>query len=1324
MKRIILLFIFGFSLLSLYSQQFYFKKYQVENGISHNTVWCIMQDSYGFIWFGTSDGLNRFDGYEFKVYKNIYKDSSSLGNNQVYTLCEDRNKNIWVGTSNGIYIYNCNTEKFSLFDKKTDFDVLISSDIKKIHLSKSGKIWIATLGQGFFIYDPEKETLSQNSNYTPFVWDISEDNSGHIYISSHEEGLLCFTQNGRFIQKETSYVNFENKGNIQINSIEYIDNKIWFSIGTSYLGCLDPKNWNCKYYKSDDINTIRAISKYSEKELLLGTDNGLYWFNTSNKEFNKIESPADFRGLSDQTIYAILQDKEGGYWISTYLGGVNYLAKQTKRFEYYPNSTISLLSGETQGKVVNAFCEDLHRNIWIGGQNSLRLFDNESQKLKDPVSNQWDVKTLLMDGDNLWVGTLGKGIKVINTKNNQITEHLHYRHLTNSICSNDVLSLYKDKKGDIYVGTSWGICSYNRETNDFTTLNYVGTMISVVDMLVDKSNNLWVATLNSGVFRCNLDLLHWSYFSYDASDDRSLGNNSIITLFEDTNGILWFGTDGGGLYYYIEGEGFYNYDPESKILPSNIIYAIEEDNSGYLWISTNAGLLRVNIDNKQDYKLFTKENGLQNNQFNPRASLKASTGKFYFGGINGFNTFFPDEFKGNLYIPPVYITNIRFHDKKNNDIKSIITDKPAYLSGKISIPYNQNDIIIDFASLSYEDNRRNKYQYKLEGFDNGWIYSSENTTSYSNLSPGKYTFYVRGSNNDGKWNEEITSIQITIIPPWWRSTLAYICYIILICGLLFILYIYAKKKANEKISKQIEKYNIEKEKEVYQSKIDFFVNLVHEIRTPLSLIKLPLEKVTEIHRDGKTGKYLSIVNKNIDYLLNVVNQLLDFQKMESKKVSLRYEVQNINALIESIYNQFASIAELKAISLTIEVPEEERIYIIDSDAITKILINLVSNAIKFAYSLINIRLEYFDGSFAVIVSDDGTGVSHAEKNRIFEAFYQTQEKNNKGIGIGLAFSKQLAEAHNGTLTVDDNEYGGATFRLHIIEKEIEESPENIEETIIEVPNQEPYRSSEFKSCRILIVEDNVELLNLISDMLSDSFIVIKANNGIEALDKLMQEPVDIVVSDVMMPEMDGYELTHKIKTDINISHIPVILLTAKVSTEAKIEGMEQGADVYIEKPFSIKYLKIQIENLLKLRLSFQEMMIKMPFYTKNTSVVSKKDQEFLAKLKTEIETHLSDSDFSIDSIAEAMFMSRSNFYRKIKSITGMAPNDYLKTIRLNKAAELLMDEDVRIGDIYIQVGFSSSSYFAKCFKNQFNVSPKDYKDRKEPQGDTGLDSLQ
>lgn len=1300
----------------------HFKKFQVEDGLSHNTVWCVMQDSYGFMWFGTSDGLNRFDGKKFKIYRNDYNDKFSLGNNSAQTLFEDDKTNIWVGTSKGIYIYDRISEKFNQFSKQTEYGVSISSDIKKIIKSEKNQIWIATLGQGIFIYDTENDKLTQNSQYASFSWDICEDASHWIYASSLQEGVICFDQNGKYIESYTSMLETKSSGTSRINCISSINNKIWFSVGSSKIGMLDTKTKEIEYYSEtgQNIGAIKCIEEFSEKELLLGSDNGLYLFNTLNKSFTRIDNPSDPRGLSDQTINSILKDAEGGFWITTYLGGVNYLAQQSKTFEYYYPSYM----GQSTGKVINQFCEDKDRNIWIGTQDGLKFFNTKSNTIEHYIlpgkDQKYDIRSLLLDGDKLWIGTFGDGLKVLDLRTRHMEEYYHLRESAQTICSNDVLSLYKDSEENIFVGTSWGLCKYNRETNNFTTLSFVGTMISVFDMKENRYGDLWVGTYNSGAFRINVRYNSiWKPFSHEQGKANTLTNNSVISIHEDSNGVMWLGTNGGGLCYFDKDkEEFINFDPQNKILPNNVIYSIEEDNLGFLWISTNAGLLRVHPADKTKAKLYTREDGLQSNQFNFKASLKASTGKLYFGGINGFNSFSPDEFKDNEYIPPVYITNIRLNNANENESNNLMQlSSPIYTTKELKLPFDQNNLSFEFAALSYEESHKNKYSYRLEGFDKEWIQNGNSEiASYTNLPPGEYTFKVMGSNNDGKWNEEGATINITILPPWWRSNLAYGIYFILIGILIYMFMKYWTRRTRKKFDVQMEEYQIKKEKEVYQSKINFFINLVHEIRTPLSLINLPLEKLSETRFDTpQASRYLSIINKNVNYLLSVVNQLLDFQKIENNKESkINIKDHNINILLQSIYEQFISFAELKNIKMTISLPSENHIIKVDADILSKIIFNLLGNAIKYADKRIDLKFESYDNYSEISVADDGPGIPDNEKEKIFEAFYQLNEESNTGTGIGLAFSKLLAENHGGSLSIDKSEWNGAVFKLTIPNdlKNADVETENIlNDNIVEtseVNDNNETGNLAYKQCKVLLVEDNVELQILVEESLSAHFTILKAGNGKEALRILDKETIDIVVSDVMMPVMDGFELTKTIKSDLNYSHIPIILLTAKVTTDAKIEGMEYGADVYLEKPFSIKHLQKQIENLLKLRLSFQQMMSTLPMVATTTFTISKKDSEFLEKLHIEVDKHLDELDFSIDNLAETMFMSRSNFYRKIKGISGMAPNDYLKTIRLNKAAEMLLHEGCSITEIYERVGFNSSSYFAKCFKAQFGVLPKDY----------------
>lgn len=643
-----------------------------------------------------------------------------------------------------------------------------------------------------------------------------------------------------------------------------------------------------------------------------------------------------------------------------------------------------------------------------------------------------------------------------------------------------------------------------------------------------------------------------------------------------------------------------------------------------------------------------------------------------------------------------------------------------YLAETVTLPYEYNSFSISFVALSYEDALKNAYSYRLKGVDKNWVVNSNmNIAPYTNLPPGKYEFEVRGSNNDRVWNNRPSSLLIIITSPWWLSVWAYCLYALCAIGATCYIAWRWNKHVKLKYKHRMEEHQMQKEQEVYKSKISFFVNLVHEIRTPLSLIRLPLEKLLEEKKGGEETRYLSVIDCNVNYLLEITNQLLDFQKMESGSMQLHPKACNISQLVKDVYNQFVSSTELKGFSMTLDVPGDEVMAYADRENLCKILVNLLGNALKYARSRIDVHLTATtEEGLKIIVDDDGPGIPDTEKPKIFEAFYQVEETKAGvvGTGIGLAFSKSLAELHHGQFTVTDSVYGGSSFVLSLPVGEgqlVEASAPPAE--LVELPQTEvgeataaEYPANKFT---VLLVEDNVELLNLTRDSLSAWFKVFKAYNGLQALDILASETVDVIVSDVMMPEMDGMELTQRVKSNLDYSHIPVILLTAKTTLEAKVEGFECGADAYIEKPFSIRQLYKQIENLLKLRQSFHKMMTNVSgelsqAFTSDFTL-SQRDCEFITKVQAKIDEQISDENFSIDTLAEALNMSRSNFYRKIKALSGMAPNDYLKTVRLNKAAALIRS-GIRIVEVCEQVGFNSSSYFAKCFKAQFGVLPKDY----------------
>lgn len=847
-------------------------------------------------------------------------------------------------------------------------------------------------------------------------------------------------------------------------------------------------------------------------------------------------------------------------------------------------------------------------------------------------------------------------------------------------------------------------------------------MISITDIHEDMYNHLWIATSGSGVFTYNTLNGHYKNYQHEREDSTTITCNSVITLFEDAEGTMWFGTNGGGLCSFDAKEKrFIEFDPHNTLLPNKVIYAIEQDQEGDFWVSSNAGIFKINPVTKERFRQFTINDGLQGNQFIARSSLKSSEGKLYFGGINGFNVFQPEQFVDNKYIPPVYVTDIQLpYQTDEQEVKRLLQlDKPLYMADEVTLAYENNSFSIRFVALSFEDPAKNRYSYILRGVDKEWIMNTNNNqVSYTNLPPGEYLFEVRGSNNDHRWNENITTLKVVITPPWWRSTFAYFVYVLMLLGWIGWMAWRWNLRVKRKYKRRMEKYQTAKEKEVYKSKISFFINLVHEIRTPLSLIRLPLEKLLEKEREGTDLKYLSVIDKNVNYLLGITNELLDFQKMESGTLHLNLKKSDIKGLVGDVYNQFTSPAELKGIDLQLIVPEQELVSMVDRDKLSKILVNLMGNAIKYAHARIDLKLLVTDGGYEIQVNDDGPGIPNEQKQKIFEAFYQLPDDKVAtavGTGIGLAFAKSLAEAHQGDLRLEDNIGGGSSFILSLPFKEWETEKTG---DMVEIHSEEHVEDTDTislgdsgKKFTVLLVEDNVELLNLTRESLAKWFRVLKASNGREALKVLAKGNVDIIVSDVMMPVMDGMELCDKVKSEISYSHIPVILLTAKTTLESKVEGFECGADVYIEKPFSVKQLHMQIENLLKLRQSFHKWMANLSGDTVAVSTtnfaVSQKDCEFITKIQKVIAEQLADENFSVDVLAEQMNMSRSNFYRKIKALSKMSPNDYLKTLRMNRAAELILN-GTRISEVAEQVGFTSSSYFAKCFKAQYGVLPKEY----------------
>ena len=760
-------------------------------------------------------------------------------------------------------------------------------------------------------------------------------------------------------------------------------------------------------------------------------------------------------------------------------------------------------------------------------------------------------------------------------------------------------------------------------------------------------------------------------------------------------------------------------------MPSDVVYQIVEDKDGLFWLTTNNGLVCFQPTTGA-MKVYTTSNGLLGDQFNYHSSLETEDGTIYLGSIDGFIAFNPKTFSENRSLPSIVITDFLLFGKEvyvgepGSPLEKSIT-----FSDELILQSSQNSFSFRVTALDFQAPRMSKIMYKLDGFDADWLTIGESPiVTYSNLRYGNYTFKVKVSNSDGVWNENGISLKVHILPPFYLSVWAYFVYALLIIGCSLYVIIYFKRRSNNKHRRQMEKFEQEKEREVYHAKIDFFTNVAHEIRTPLTLIKGPLENIIlKKQVDAETREDLNVMKQNTERLLNLTNQLLDFRKTESQGFRLNFAKCNITEVLKETHVRFTSLAKQKGLEFTLQVPEKDFYAHVNQEAFTKIISNLLNNGMKYAESYVHVMLEIpetdDDNLFRIRTVNDGVIIPDEMKEEIFKPFVRFNEQEDgkvtTGTGIGLALSRSLAELHQGTLAMETGEESNIfCLTLPVVQDmTITLTPEA--EVEIDRVNEIPAEQAGRKDNRptVLVVEDNPDMLTFVVRQLSRDYTVLTATNGAEALKVLDGNYVNLVISDVVMPVMDGFELCKTIKSDLNYSHIPVILLTAKTNIQSKIEGMELGADAYIEKPFSVEYLQACASNLIQNREKLRQAFAESPFIAANTMALTKADEEFIKRLNEVIQINYANPEFSMDDMADNLNMSRSNFYRKIKGVLDLSPNEFLRLERLKKAAQLLKEGENRVNEICYMVGFNSPSYFAKCFQKQFGVLPKDFVNSKE-----------
>ena len=1310
---LIIAFILCLTRLHADDSNYLFRHYQVENGLSDNMATCCVQDRKGYIWVGTRDGLNRFDGYTFKVFRNDPDESETLGSNWITCLGCDTNGNLWVGTLSGLYQYDEEKESFRHIPFTAD------KEIKIFQFDKDNRLWILMDGNlirfntedsQFRIFAPK-----ENRNYTSFcitrndeIWIGSSD--GQISLLDPEEGTTesynVFAQSAPETPRKLSMLYPSPTSNRIYIAFEHDDVKLFDPETRNYI--------DLNIQKISQLTIlINSFLEKDEDELWIGTDSGLLIYKINTGECSRIrQDPLDPNALSSHFISAFFRDRENGIWICFHQNGLNYYSPFRPFHVHYPWDGQHTMKGE----VIRDICTDTYGNIWVGTEDAgINCLEKETERFTNyqPIPGRGglshtNIRGLAASGDRLWIGHVIHGIDLMDIKTRKVIKHYSLLKDSLTVKNSTVRCIKVLQEGQVYVGTDDGIYKYDFLNDRFLYAPQFPPF-AVNCIYEDRLGRIWTGMFNRS-FYYNPISNTGMYLPYDKLNTQR--HNFVNDICEDKDGNMWFATVEGVIKYDFQTGESLHYTVKNG-MPSNVAFRILPDEDENLWISTANGLVCLETGTGK-ITTYTETHGLITRQFNDNSAFKDNEGTFYFGSVKGFIHFKPSEIIPTAEKMDVHLGNLEIQNEEGE--KRIINCSTESQVKKVTLTHRQSTFSISFSALHFTAPKSVQYAYRMGNMDKEWIPIGErNTVYFTELHPGDYTFEVRAANMSNNWGNTPTRLYVTVLPPWWASNTAYVSYLIAILSILSGSFWAWRQKTKQTMAYNMQLFEDQKEKELYQAKIDFFINIAHEIRTPLTLIKNPLERLLKSDKIGeKENKSLTLMDKNVSRLLSLVNQLLDFRKTEIKGYRLSFVRTEIISLLNETAKRFqeSATAHNRLLNLDLSLPE---LYVfVDREAITKIFSNLLTNAIKYASRSIIIRLQLPSDyeTFTIDFINDGTPIPPELKEKIFEPFYRMGEESvgKPGTGLGLPLARSLAEMHHGKLqlgTFTDSP-SMTMFRLTLPLK----LPESIKQTEEESNTLSEPQKVEFihdeSRPTILIVEDNKEMAVFIAEEINLSYNVEIAGNGSEAIALLQERSFQLIISDVMMPVMDGFSLLKEVKTKIEFSHIPVILLTAKNTMQSRLEGLELGADAYIDKPFSTNLLMAQINNLISNRDNIRKFYFNSPIANMKSMAYTKADENFLEKLNEIINEQIGNPELDVNMIAELMHLSRPTLYRKIRAISDLTPNELIKISRLKKAAELLIQGNMKIYEISEACGFSSQSYFWSAFIKQFGMSPSNY----------------
>jgi signal transduction histidine kinase/ligand-binding sensor domain-containing protein/CheY-like chemotaxis protein/AraC-like DNA-binding protein len=1306
----------------------------IDQGLSNNVVITIYQDYKGFMWFGTYDGLNRYDGYGFKIFRNVIGDSTSLNNNTIYTIEGDREKNIWVGGLKGACVYDPVKSNFSRLQYKA---------------FQNGGL----------------QNLQDN------IHTIKATAAGYMLIGSQQSGLLVFANK----RSAGIQIPFQQTGAYDVTAIEpdaqY--NTIWVFIQQVGLCRYDHSTKSIQLV-SNVFKQANSLKADKQGNLWLGNENGLYHFNTTTRQFSGNVLPfrskivnlyfdkqnvlwigSDGNGLlqlppgaaqavpfvsvtgkslvNSNAVYSIYEDADGRKWIGTLRGGINMIAARSSSFThitYNPPGNDNLVNN-----FILSFCEDEKNNVWIGTDGAgLRYWDrkqntftqyNSNSAGQNAISSNF-ITSIVKDHNNeIWVSTWLGAINRFNRTTGSFTRYDCYNPVTREK-ENNVWLLYQDAQNRLWASATneGSLYLFNRENNQFELFDNNITNLQCI--AEDRQGGFWGGNYSTLFFIDRNNKKHHSY---------NIGY-TLRCIHEDAKHNFWIGTQEGGLLLFDRTTGKYKRYTTADGLPGNSILRLLEDAAGNLWLSTYNGLCRFNPQTKS-CRNFSQSDGLQSNQFSFNAGLALSSGELLFGGIKGFNIFYPDSVHDDAEQPAIFLTGLKINNAPAEGNDQYITARTLDRIDQVTIPFDRAVLSLDFLALEYNGADKINYAYFLQGWDKDWNYVNRiRTANYSRLQEGKYQFKVKIMNPDGTWGNETQLLNIIVLPPWYRTWWAYLLYIGSFAGVIYVYIRYTRTQERLRYEIKLAHVENEKEKELMERKMTFFTNVSHEFRTPLSLIINPLKEAisSEPRNDLKTAW------RNARRLLSLVDQLLLFRKADNGSDTCKIAAIDIIHLCDEVYQCFVHQAKMKNIDYRFTTATPAVTIYADYEKIEIALFNLLSNAFKYTPDNGSIIFSVLETNNTVIldIRDTGCGIDAADSQRIFEKFQQAGHgKRQSGFGIGLFLVKQFIESHKGTVTCTSTLNQGTTFTITLfkgashlpvhydfVSGEVDEKNNLFQELAAEVEQQseeememEPAPAkNEGKQAEevvtqkrsILLIDDNKEITQYLQQIFDNNYLVYSAGNGDDGYKLAMQHVPDLVISDINMQGMDGLELCAKLKQSDLLGHIPVILLTASTATDIKLKGIEGGADDYITKPFDKTLLQAKVETILRNRNLLQRFFFDSITLKETTTRVPAEYQEFLRKCIAVIEQNIDTEDFTIKKFSKAMGMSHPALYNKVKSISGQSLNAFIRSIRLRRAAVLMLTENMNIRQAAFQVGINDVRYFREQFVKVFHMMPSEY----------------